>query len=238
MLRVAEPSLRPIRRSLLYEEVVERLREFIDVNELKPGDKLMPERELAEQLGVSRTSVRQAITALRVLGIVEVRPGDGAYLVEAEELIPSLALEVLESEADHPMIWEVREAVETQAARLAAARRRAEDLERMEAALDAMAESVEAGGEGVVGDRRFHEAILAAAHNPVLQRLFEQLAEAIDKTSQGSLSLKGQPAISLDAHRAVLDAIREGSEERAGERMRKHLSTSAQTVIGAPKHAR
>lgn len=230
---MAEPGLRPIRRSALYEEVVERLREFIDVHELKPGDKLMPERELAEQLGVSRTSVRQAITALRVLGIVEVRPGDGAYLVEAEELIPSLALEVLESEADHPMIWEVREAVETQAARLAAARRSEDDLERMRAALEAMEESVAAGGEGVVGDRRFHEAILQASHNPLLQRLFEQLADAIDRTSQGSLGLKGQPAISLDAHRRVLEAIAAGDVAAAGDRMREHTEASARTVLAA-----
>jgi GntR family transcriptional repressor for pyruvate dehydrogenase complex len=230
---VAEAGLRPIRRSLLYEEVVDRLREFIDVHELKAGDRLMPERELAERLGVSRTSVRQAITALRVLGMVEVRPGDGAYLVRTEDLIPSLALEVLESEADHPMIWEVREAVETQAARLAAARRSEEDLERMRAALDAMEEAVAAGGEGVLGDRHFHEAILAAAHNPMLERLFDQLADAIDRTSQSSLSLKGQPPISLDAHRRIYEAIRDSLVPDAGERMRDHLIASAKTVLAA-----
>lgn len=230
---VSEPSLRPIRRSALYEEVVDRLREFIDAQELQPGDKLMPERELAEQLGVSRTSVRQALTALRVLGMVDVRPGDGVYLVKTEDLIPSLALEVLESEADHPMIWEVREAVETQAARLAAQRRSEEDLEAMRAALDAMAESVSAGGEGILGDRRFHEAIVRAAHNPMLLRLFEQLSDAIDKTSQSSLSLKGQAPISLDAHRRVYEAILDGSMVDAGERMREHMATSAATVLAA-----
>jgi len=77
---MAESPLRPIRRSALYEEVVDRLREFIDVHELQPGDKLMPERELAEQLGVSRTSVRQALTGLRPLF-----PGlDGAIARAAE----------------------------------------------------------------------------------------------------------------------------------------------------------
>src|SRR6185437_2430057 len=103
---MAESPLRPIKRSALYEEVVDRLREFIDVHQLQLGDKLMPERELAEQLGVSRTSVRQALTALRVLGMVDVRPGDGVYVTSTEDIVPSLALEVLESEADHPMIWE------------------------------------------------------------------------------------------------------------------------------------
>jgi GntR family transcriptional repressor for pyruvate dehydrogenase complex len=233
---VADPSLRPIRRTVLYEEVVDRLRDFIDVNKLQPGDRLMPERELAEQLGVSRTSVRQALTALRVLGMVDIRPGDGVYLLSTEDIVPSLALEVLESEADHPMIWEVREAVETQAARLAAKRRTEDDLERMSAALEAMTESVEGGGEGILGDRHFHEAILSASHNPMLFRLFEQLADAIDRTSQGSLSLKGQPPISLGAHRGIYEAIRDGSEKRAGDRMRAHLATSASTVLAARRH--
>ena len=230
---MAESPLRPIRRSALYEEVVDRLREFIDVHQLQAGDRLMPERELAEQLGVSRTSVRQALTALRVLGMVDVRPGDGVYVNSTEDIVPSLALEVLESEADHPMIWEVREAVETQAARLAARRRDQDELDKMAAALEAMTESVSAGGEGVLGDRHFHQAILDASHNPMLQRLFEQLADAIDKTSQGSLGLKGQPPISLEAHRGIYDAIADGSEQLAGERMREHLATSANTVLAA-----
>lgn len=230
---MADPVFRPIRRSALYEEVVDRLREFIDVHQLQPGDRLMPERELAGQLGVSRTSVRQALTALRVLGMVDVRPGDGVYLLSTEDIVPSLALEVLESEADHPMIWEVREAVETQAARLAAQRRTEDDLEHMRAALEAMEESVSTGGEGIVGDRRFHEAILAASHNPMLARLFEQLADAIDRTSQSSLSLKGQPPISLSAHRGIYEAIERGDAQLAGERMRDHTATSASTAIAA-----
>lgn len=235
---MADSPLRPIRRSALYEEVVDRLREFIDVQKLQPGDRLMPERELAEQLGVSRTSVRQALTALRVLGMVDVRPGDGVYVTSTEDIVPSLALEVLESEADHPMIWEVREAVESQAARLAARRRTQAELDRMAAALEAMEESVAAGGEGVLGDRHFHEAILDASHNPLLQRLFAQLADAIDKTSQGSLGLKGQPPISLEAHKGIYEAIAAGSEQLAGERMREHLATSASTVLTARRPTR
>ncbi|HEY1854912.1 MAG TPA: FadR/GntR family transcriptional regulator, partial [Solirubrobacterales bacterium] len=193
----------------------------------------MPERELAEQLGVSRTSVRQALTALRVVGMVDVRPGDGVYLLSTEDIVPSLALEVLESESEYPMIWEVREAVETQAARLAAKRRTQDDLDTMKAALEAMAESVSGGGEGILGDRHFHQAILGAAHNPMLQRLFEQLADAIDKTSQSSLGLKGQPPISLEAHTGIYEAIAAGEEELAGERMRNHMATSASTVLAA-----
>jgi len=235
---MADQTLRPIRRSLLYEEVVARLREFIDGQRLKAGDRLMSERELAERLEVSRTSVRQALTALRVLGMVEIRPGEGVYLLRgAGDLIPSLALEVLHSQVDHPMIWEVREAIETQAARLAAQRRDEDDLRRMRAALEAMEESIAEGGEGVIGDRHFHEAIMRAAHNPMLEQLFSQLAEAVDRTSQTSLSLKGQPPISLVAHRAIYDAIRDGSEEEAGEHMRGHVAASSATVLAARRSA-
>jgi GntR family transcriptional regulator, transcriptional repressor for pyruvate dehydrogenase complex len=71
-------ALRPVRRSRLYEELVERLRELIDVQGLEPGDRLMSERDLAERLGVSRTSVRQALTALEVMGLVRIRHRGGS----------------------------------------------------------------------------------------------------------------------------------------------------------------
>src|SRR4029077_6206705 len=116
-----EPGLQRIERSPLYEVVAARLRGFIDSENLKPGDRLLPERELAELLGVSRTSVRQAVTAMRVMGLIDVRPGARAYLRRPPaDLVPTLAAEVAEAEVDHPMIWEVREGVEVQAARLAA----------------------------------------------------------------------------------------------------------------------
>lgn len=233
-----QPGLQPITRSPLYEQVVERLTEFIDVQNLKPGDRLMPERELAEQLGVSRTSVRQALTALRVQGIVDVRHGEGVYLVRApSEVIPGLALEVLQSEIDHPMIWEVREAIEVQAARLAARRRTPADLERLREALEAMQASIASGGDGIVGDRHFHRTVVDAAHNHLLKQLVEQLAEMIDRTSEASLTLAGRPPISLRAHREILEAIERQDEAEAAERMRSHVIVSAESVHPRPDHA-
>jgi GntR family transcriptional repressor for pyruvate dehydrogenase complex len=230
---MADAHLQPIARSPLYEQVVARLREFIDVQQLQPGDRLMSERELAEQLGVSRTSVRQALTALRVLGLVEIKHGDGVYLLRSpRDVIPSLASEIVGSEGDHPMIWEVREAIEVQAARLAARRRGDEDVAELSAALDEMAVSIVAGGDGIEGDRRFHRAIAEAAHNPLLAQLTAQLAEVIDRTSAASLTLAGRPPISLEAHRAILDAIEQGDEGAAAERMRQHVMTSGASVFG------
>src|SRR6266536_2967902 len=130
------PTLRRIRRNPLYEEIAQKLREFIHVEELEPGDRLVSERDLAQRLGVSRTSVRQALTALRVSGLVEIRHGDGVYLVRSpEDIVPSLAEELLQSHAQLPAIMEVREALETQTARLAARRRSDADLDTMRRAL-------------------------------------------------------------------------------------------------------
>jgi len=227
----ADP-LRPLRRSPLYEEVVDRLREFIDVQQLKPGDRLMSEREITERLGVSRTSVRQALTALRVLGMVEIRHGDGIYLLRSPaDLIPSLALEVLHSNADHPQIWEVRDGLEPQAARLAARRRTDDDLAAMAEALEAMDASITDGGQGLIADRHFHNAIIDAARNPLLRQLYDELEDAINRTSEASLSETGRPQISLEAHLAVYEAIRGQDEEMADRAMRRHLAMCARSAL-------
>jgi GntR family transcriptional repressor for pyruvate dehydrogenase complex len=226
-------SLQPIHRSPLYEQVVERLRDFIDVEDLKPGDRLMSERELAERLGVSRTSVRQALTVLRVQGLVEIRHGDGVYLIEPPaQVIPSLALEVANSEVDHPMIWEVREGIEVQAARLAARRRTDDDLAAMADALSAMAESVDSDGDGIIGDRHFHRAVARAGHNELLAQLHDQLRELIDRTSEASLTRPGRPPVSLHEHQEIFEAIERGDEEAAVERMREHIVLSGQRIYG------
>jgi GntR family transcriptional repressor for pyruvate dehydrogenase complex len=232
---VPDPALQPIARSPLYEQVAERLRAFIDAEQLQPGDRLMSERDLAERLGVSRTSVRQALTALKVMGLVEIRHGDGVYLVRtSSELIPGLISEIVGSEVDHPMIWEVREGIEVQAARLAAERRTHADLAAMAKAIAEMAASIAAGGDGIEGDRDFHRAVIAAAHNRLLRELTDQLSDAIDRTSAASLTHVGRPPISLEHHRAILEAIETGDPTRAAEEMRRHVTASGVAVAPRP----
>jgi GntR family transcriptional regulator, transcriptional repressor for pyruvate dehydrogenase complex len=227
-------GLQPIERSPLYEVVAARLSEFIETEKLEPGDRLLPERELAERLGVSRTSVRQALTAMRVMGVVDIRAGAGVFLVRPPaELVPGLAAGVAEAEVDHPMIWEVREGIEVQAARLAARRRSEGDLAAMDEALAAMARSIADGGDGIDGDRLFHRAIVAAAGNQLLSRLVDELGDAVDRTSQASLTMPGRAPRSLAAHREILAAIRAGDEEAAAAAMSRHAAESAEGVVGA-----
>jgi GntR family transcriptional regulator, transcriptional repressor for pyruvate dehydrogenase complex len=216
--------LEPSRRQPLYERVVGRLEALIRAEELQPGDRLIAERELAGRLGVSRTSVRQALTALRVRGVVEVRHGDGIYLLrQTDDLLGTLAEGLIESHAHLPAINEAREAIEPYAARLAALRRTAEDLAALGTALELMREEIGRGAPGVEGDERFHRAVMSAAHNEVLTTLYEQLAAGLQTTSQASLVREGQPVRSLGDHESVLRAIEARDAERAEMTMRLHV---------------
>lgn len=218
-------ALRPVRRSRLYEEVVDRLRELIDVQGLQPGDRLMSERELAERLGVSRTSVRQALTALEVMGLVRVRHGGGVFLARAPDaVLPSLATELVNRYEQLPAVMEVREAIETQTARLAARRRSDDDLRAIRDAVAAMDAAIGSGGEPAAADAQFHTAVARAARNPLLERLWADLAEPIDETRRASLARPGRPPRSVADHRAILDAIEAGDEDAAAAAMRAHLS--------------
>ena len=120
-------ALRPLNRPKLYEQVVVRLREHVAASDLDVGDRLPPERELAERLGVSRASVRQAIVVLEVQGLVEVRHGGGTYL--RERVLDSEPVEELVARRRRlPDVLEAREARETKLAELAAQRRTDDDL--------------------------------------------------------------------------------------------------------------
>ena len=231
--RAKRPTpIRPVDRKPLYEQVSDRLREFIDINQLQPGDRLMTERDLAAELSVGRSSIREAITALRAQGVVEVRHGDGIYLLnKPEDLISSLAAELVETHIDHPYIWETRQALETQCARLAAQRATASDISEMKIGLDLMTKEVEAGGSGIEGDRYFHLAVAAASHNPILIQLLTGIRGSLDRTSETSLTRPGQPPRSLHDHKTIFQAIVGRHAAEAADQMLHHLVTTTDDLI-------
>lgn len=217
-------TLQPVRRSRLYEQVIARVRDHIDLEGLAPGDRLAPEREMAERLGVSRTSLRQAITALEVMGLVEVRHGDGVFITQPPgDVLPHLAAALAGVHEQLPAIMEMREAIEVQTARLAALRADDTVLAELEAALDAMHASLADLDGCAAADRRFHDGIVAAAGNPLLAELWHHVDGPIDATRRASLARPGRPAASLRAHRRILQAIARGDASGAARAMRAHL---------------
>jgi GntR family transcriptional repressor for pyruvate dehydrogenase complex len=205
------------------------IREFIRSERLQPGDRLPPERQLARQLGVSRTSLRQGLTALRVEGLIEVRHGHGMHLLRsADDVVPPIPADVLEAHPELAEVGEVRNALEGLAAKLAASRRDTDDIEAMVAGIREMDAEVRRGEPGLTGDRMFHQAVLDAARNPVLARLLGAVAEHSERIAEASLSRTGQPARSLSAHRLIFEAISARDAEQARELMDEHLEITGQ----------
>ncbi|GAA2428035.1 FadR/GntR family transcriptional regulator [Actinomadura vinacea] len=217
-------SLRPVTRLRLYEQVVAQLREYAATAGLKRGDRLPSERELAERLGVSRASIKQAIVVLEVQGLVEIRHGGGTFLRQDSLRAEPVAV-LVDRRRRLPDVLDAREALETKLAELAALRRTEDDLAAIDAALEAMRAEVEGGRLGEEGDRRFHGAVTAAAHSELLAEFMREIADQIAESRHESLQQPDRPAQSLAQHVRIADAVRARQPDAAVAAMRAHLAT-------------
>ena len=189
---------RPVLRSRLYEQVAEQISTWIKENGLLPGDRLPPERELAQRLGVSRATLSQALVALEVIGVVVVR--DGTVLTERART--GAVIEAIRAHADRwPEIIDARDALESKLAALAAVRRTDADLIAIRAALEEMERDIDVGGRGVEADERFHGAITAAARSELLTRMMAAIHDLIRESRFESLSQPDRPRESLPGTR-------------------------------------
>jgi len=222
--------LRPLGRSRLYEDLVDRLAEFVVRSELAPGQRFPPERELAARLGVSRASIRQALAVLEAQGFIEIRHGDGIFLRRSGAFGEALH-KLLERRSRLPEVLEARELLEVRLAELAAQRRNETDLEAMRSGLAQMEAEIGAGRLGVEGDAAFHRAVHQAAKNKILEHVVGGMAEAIAETRLESLSEPARPSQSLEAHRRVLEEIEAGRPAQAAEAMRRHLREVADVAL-------
>jgi GntR family transcriptional repressor for pyruvate dehydrogenase complex len=183
-------------RTPVFVSIAARIRELAAAEGLDAGDRLPAERELSRILGVSRTALREALTALRIEGAVQVQHGNGIYLLRSPtETIPPIAADLARRNPELPALGAVRNTLEALAAELAAGSRDDQDLARMVEGIRAMDTAITAGENGIEGDRMFHAAILEAARNPVLTDLFQSLAKGAAQIASASLGREGQPRI-------------------------------------------
>ena len=217
-------------RPRLYEQVAQQILDWVRDSGLQVGDRLPPERELATRLGVSRATVSQALVAMEVVGVLAVRHGDGAVLVDSSGT--SKVVEALRRHAQRvPDIIEAREALESKLAGLAAVRRTEEDLRRIDEALAVMAADIDAGGRGVEGDELFHAAVTSAGHSALLQRLMGEISDLVRETRIESLSQPDRPAESLAGHRKIAAAIRDRDPARATAAMTDHVERVSDVAL-------
>lgn len=217
-------ALRPVRRSSLYEGVLERIREYVEEAGLRAGSRLPSERDLANWLHASRSTVKQALVVLEVQGLVETRHGGGTFLLRDDLVVESMTT-LLDRRERLPHVLEARQAIENTLAALAARRRSEADLAAMTAALENMAAAVSSGSDPSPGDKQFHEAVAAAAGNPLLTRFLREIAPEVGESRAESLRQRDRPPQSLQQHREILDAIRRGDPGAASAAMTRHLAS-------------
>jgi GntR family transcriptional repressor for pyruvate dehydrogenase complex len=221
--------LKPITRKRISDQVFDQLRKLILGGELKPGQQVMTEREMADVLGVSRNSVREAINKLVVMGFLQQRQGQGTFVCSVEDAIKIPLGTVMEAqEATLVDVLEMRMGIECNAAALAARRATAADLAAIEAAIKDMSADTETGGLGTGGDLSFHMAIAAATKNPMQIYIMKNVVDFLHIGIRESLlHLYDDPAnISaiLEQHEAIYKAIRSGNPNDAFQAMRVHIT--------------
>ncbi|HEX9010782.1 MAG TPA: FadR/GntR family transcriptional regulator [Holophagaceae bacterium] len=222
----------PIKTKRLYEEIVEQIKRLLTEGTLKPGDRLLPERDMAEQFKVSRASVREAIRTLEMLGIIDIRPGEGTFIrdTETDAIIRPLAMFLAVERSSLLDMFEMRRIFETATARLAAQRATQEEVDQIEAMLENMRErlNVQDPARGEEFDAAFHYAVAEATHNSLLTKLFKTVSEEFAKANsvaRRQLYQSGEENAQriIDQHTEILEAIRAHSPEAAASAMHAHL---------------
>ena len=198
--------------------------------QLKPGDQIMPERELAQALGVSRPTVREAIKKLVTMGLLEHRQGQGTFVrsTDSQREHNPLAAVIEGHDASLEELLEVRMGLESQAAILAAQRATAEDIQVLERALEAMLVENAAGRLGIEEDVSFHMAIAFATKNPVqvyiMKNFYDLLHFGIRENLQALWEEPASLPIIRRQHQGIFAAIKNHDPEAAYQAMKEHIT--------------
>jgi DNA-binding FadR family transcriptional regulator len=204
----------PVRQAPLVVQVADQFRALIASGAWTVGDRIPGENQLAGELGVSRGTVREALRALSVAGLLEPRVGDGTYVRATDEITGVLVRDELSFSL--ATVLDARAGLEAAAARLAAHEATPEALAALEHALATRRAAHDAGGHErfVAADAGFHRAVVQASANPLLLRLHDAIAEVLAQSIGDTTELPEDPCVG-EAHRALLAAIRSGDAERA-----------------------
>jgi len=200
------------------------------------GEKIPAERELCLKLGVGRASLREALKALEIMGMIETRLGDGTYVCKRSEFFsrPLLWAIASSSEADAHELIEARTLIEVELAGLAAEHANAESLSELTAQLDRMIKAKKSPEEFVQADVNFHLAIGRAAANSILMNALHLIRNLLQQWILTAAQVTGVPEKACAQHKRILQAIRGKDGAAARKEMRKHLHDMAAFVPKQP----
>lgn len=227
--------LKPIKKKRLFEEIILAIEDFIQLEAIKPGERLPSENELAEIFQVSKTAVREAMSVLQVNGVIEKRTGAGIFLKELEgkSIAEQLTTNMFQKR-EIKEIFEFRRGLEVEAAAIAAERATEKDIGKIKQAQVRLTEVHSSGGLGVEEDFMFHYSIVLASHNSIYIDIFDKLSNKLEEglmlSKFQSSRLPGRFKEAFEEHDHILLAIIEKDSHKAAEAMRYHLVQNEQKI--------
>lgn len=235
-------KIRPMNRNTLVGEIVEQLINYLASNRIGPGDKLPSERALSEQLGIGRSSVREAVKTLHLLGIVDVRLGDGTYLRARESAVLPQILEwgLILSQPSTADLVEARQFLEVFIARRAAERFMLGEADSVAAAdnlaacLERMTKARRSSSpeEHVEADVEFHMGIAEMAGNAVITEMLRSIRGLLHVWFTRMAAASELNGDSEETHTQVIEAIRAGDPDAAEAAMRRLISAAGELLLG------
>ncbi|KAB3526763.1 FadR/GntR family transcriptional regulator [Alkaliphilus serpentinus] len=229
----------PIKSTKVYELVIEQIQNMIANGDLKKGDKLPSERQLAEQLMVSRTSVREALRALQIIGLIEVRQGDGNFIMESFDhcLFQPLSVMFMLHESRPEEIVDLRRIIEMETASLAARRGTDEEIREMGLLIEKLKAYNDLQDEknSVKVDKEFHYMIAQASKNFLLLNILNVISSLMDNFIENArgmiLTNQKNKILLVDQHENIYKAIANRDPKAASEAMRVHIELIIQEYL-------
>lgn len=231
MSRALRPVV-PVERTKLTSSVFEQLLTYVVGGSWQPGDRIPPERELCQQLGIARTSLREALKAMELVGMLDSRVGDGTFVCPRSEFLsrPLLWAFTGTDREELQDIMEARTIIEENLAGLAASRGTAEQIEEIGNAVQMMRDSIARGDSILEADMAFHLAVSAAAQNSVLRNAVQLLRNLMRQWISYKLLIPDVPQSVLKRHVAIYRAIEARKPNAARSAMRLHLTETVKLV--------
>ncbi|HET9110839.1 MAG TPA: FadR/GntR family transcriptional regulator [Ktedonobacterales bacterium] len=226
----------PVDRSKLFERIVAQIQGRIERGELRPGDRLPPERELALSFGASRTAVREALKTLAQMGLVASHQGRGAVVTDntSAAMRSSLGLMLRVNHLHSPnALVELREIIEPEIAALAAERATEAQIAALRDAVDTMERSLQLASAYIEADTEFHRILALATRNPLIISLVDSIVALLAEQRTHVFSVPGGPERGQVFHRTLLEAVERRDVERARSAMRAHLMQVREDVGAA-----
>ena len=229
--------LKAVRKRRAYEDIVDQIRKLIEKGRLRQGDQLPVEKELSETFKVSRLTVREAILSLETMNLVDRRQGNGTYVIASSEeaLVGPLAAVLVQEKDSLLDVFAVREIIEPEIARLAAKNGKPEQVADLVRIVEAQERELAKGSN--MSNARFHRVLAKMSRNKVMERLLFALLGILAEAGEKYAQTEERRQKSLHGHRQVLAAIQEGSQEAAGQAMRRHLSAVQDVLFKRTREA-